>query len=47
VSILASDGRAALYVHALARHGIKAEFRPPKKALIAGLARIVRQHALA
>lgn len=44
VTILADPNRADLYVHALARHGIKTELRAPKDALIAGLARIVRQH---
>jgi 2-dehydro-3-deoxygalactonokinase len=44
VTILADRNRADLYVHALARHGIKTEVRAPKDALIAGLARIVRQH---
>ena len=46
VTILAEQGRADLYVHALRRHGIEAEFKVPQQALIAGLARIVRQHAL-
>jgi 2-dehydro-3-deoxygalactonokinase len=46
VTILAEPGRADLYVHALERHGIKAEIKVPQQALIAGLARIVRQHAL-
>lgn len=45
VTILADAPRADLYVHALARHGITAEVRSPKQALIAGLARIVRAHA--
>ncbi len=45
VTILAEPGRADLYVHALARHDIKAEIKTPQQALIAGLARIVRQHA--
>jgi len=44
VVILADQARADLYVHALARHGIKAEVKDPKQALLAGLARIVRQH---
>ena len=46
VTILAEQGRADLYVHALKRHGIEAEFKVPQQALIAGLTRIVRQHAL-
>jgi 2-dehydro-3-deoxygalactonokinase len=46
VTILAEQGRADLYLHALKRHGIEAEFKEPQQALIAGLARIVRQHAL-
>ena len=46
VTILAAPGRADLYVHALKRHGIEAEIKVPQQALIAGLARIVRQHAL-
>ncbi len=46
VTILAEQSRADLYVHALKRHGIKAEIKIPQQALIAGLARIVRQHAL-
>ncbi|MEE1655638.1 2-dehydro-3-deoxygalactonokinase [Microvirga sp. CF3062] len=46
VTILAAPERADLYVHALKRHGIKAEIRDTQQALIAGLARIVRQHAL-
>ena len=41
-----SRSRAELYVHALKRHGIEAEIKVPQQALIAGLARIVRQHAL-
>ena len=45
VTILAEEARAGLYVHALARHGIKAEIRSPQQALIAGLARIVRHHS--
>lgn len=45
VTILAAPERAQLYVHALARHGIRAEVRDTQQALIAGLARIVRQHA--
>ncbi len=46
VTILAAPERADLYVHALKRHGIKAEIKDTQQALIAGLARIVRQHAL-
>jgi 2-dehydro-3-deoxygalactonokinase len=46
VTILAEPGRADLYVHALERHGIRAEVKVPQQALIAGLARIVRQHAV-
>ena len=46
VTILAAPERADLYVHALKRHGIKAEIRDTQQALISGLARIVRQHAL-
>ena len=46
VTILAAPERAQLYVHALKRHGIKAEIRDTQQALISGLARIVRQHAL-
>jgi 2-dehydro-3-deoxygalactonokinase len=46
VTILAAPERADLYVHALKRHGIKAEINDTQQALIAGLARIVRQHAL-
>jgi 2-dehydro-3-deoxygalactonokinase len=45
VTILAAPERADLYVHALERHGIKADIKVPQQALIAGLARIVRQHA--
>ena len=45
VTILAEQGRADLYVHALERHGIKAEVKVPQQALIAGLARIVRQYS--
>jgi len=44
VTILADRARADLYVHALKRHGIAAEVRNPREALIAGLARIVRHH---
>jgi 2-dehydro-3-deoxygalactonokinase len=44
VTILADQQRADLYVHALKRHGIKAEVRSPQEALIAGLARIARHH---
>ncbi len=47
VTILAAPERADLYVHALERHGIKAEIKVPQEALIAGLARIVRQHSTA
>ncbi len=47
VTILAAPERADLYVHALERHGIKAETKVPQEALIAGLARIVRQHSTA
>jgi 2-dehydro-3-deoxygalactonokinase len=46
VTILAAPERAKLYVHALKRHGIKTEIKDTQQALIAGLARIVRQHAL-
>ncbi len=46
VTILAAPERAELYVHALKRHGIKAEIKDTQQALIAGLARIVREHAL-
>jgi 2-dehydro-3-deoxygalactonokinase len=46
VTILAAPERAELYVHALARHGIEADIKDTQHALIAGLARIVRQHAL-
>jgi 2-dehydro-3-deoxygalactonokinase len=45
VTILAAPERADLYIHALKRHGIKAETKDTQQALIAGLARIVRQHA--
>jgi 2-dehydro-3-deoxygalactonokinase len=45
VTILAAPERADLYLHALERHGIKAEVKDTQQALIAGLARIVRQHA--
>jgi 2-dehydro-3-deoxygalactonokinase len=44
VTILADHPRADLYVHALGRHGITAQVRSPKEALIAGLSRIVRHH---
>jgi 2-dehydro-3-deoxygalactonokinase len=46
VTILAAPERADLYLHALERHGIKAEVKDTQQALIAGLARIVRQHAV-
>ena len=46
VTMLAAPERAELYVHALGRHGIKADIKDTQQALIAGLARIVRQHAL-
>jgi 2-dehydro-3-deoxygalactonokinase len=46
VTILAAPERAELYVHALKRHGIATEIKDTQQALIAGLARIVRQHAL-
>src|SRR3712207_2213527 len=36
VTILAEEPRAGLYVHALSRHGIRAEIRSPQQALIAG-----------
>ena len=45
VTILAAPERAELYVHALKRHGIEAETKDTQQALIAGLARIVRQHS--
>jgi len=45
VTILAAPERAELYVHALKRHGIEATTKDTQQALIAGLARIVRQHA--
>lgn len=41
VTILAAPERAALYVHALEHHGVKAEMKVPQQALIAGLACIV------
>jgi 2-dehydro-3-deoxygalactonokinase len=44
VTILAAPPRANLYVHALARHGIAAQVRAPRQALIAGLARIAHAH---
>jgi 2-dehydro-3-deoxygalactonokinase len=47
VTILAAPERAELYVHALKRHGIEAEIKDTQQALIAGLARIVRQHSSA
>ncbi|NBJ11763.1 2-dehydro-3-deoxygalactonokinase [Microvirga arsenatis] len=47
VTILAAPERAELYVHALERHGIRAEIKDTQQALIAGLARIVRQHSSA
>lgn len=47
VTILADAPRADLYIHALERHGITAQVRPPRQALIAGLARIVRHHSQA
>ncbi|EIM25810.1 2-keto-3-deoxy-galactonokinase [Microvirga lotononidis] len=46
VTILAAPERAELYIHALERHGIKAETKDMQQALIAGLARIVREHAI-
>jgi 2-dehydro-3-deoxygalactonokinase len=46
VTILAAPERAELYIHALRRHGIKAETKDMQHALIAGLARIVREHAI-
>lgn len=45
VTILADQARADLYAHALARHGIRTELKNTQQALLAGLARIVRQHA--
>jgi len=45
VTILADQARADLYAHALARHGIRTELKNPQQALLAGLARIVRQHS--
>ncbi|MXQ11601.1 2-dehydro-3-deoxygalactonokinase [Microvirga makkahensis] len=45
VTILADQARSDLYARALARHGIGAERRNPKQALLAGLTRIVQQHA--
>ncbi|UVF20606.1 2-dehydro-3-deoxygalactonokinase [Microvirga terrae] len=46
VTILAAPERAELYIQALKRHGIAAETKDTQQALIAGLARVVRQHAL-
>ncbi|MBB4040529.1 2-dehydro-3-deoxygalactonokinase [Microvirga flocculans] len=46
VTVLADRARADLYAHALARHGVTAVSKNPQQALIAGLARIVRHHAL-
>ncbi|WP_262270680.1 2-dehydro-3-deoxygalactonokinase [Microvirga yunnanensis] len=46
VTILAAPERAELYAHALKRHGIETRTKDTQQALIAGLARIVRQHAL-
>jgi 2-dehydro-3-deoxygalactonokinase len=45
VTILAAQDRAELYIHALARHGIKSETKVPQQALLKGLSRIVRAHA--
>ena len=45
VTILAAPERAGLYAHALERHGIETKTKNTRQALIAGLARIVRQHA--
>ena len=45
VTILADQARADLYAHALARLGIRTELKNPQQALLAGLARIVRQHS--
>ncbi|SCZ10510.1 2-dehydro-3-deoxygalactonokinase [Microvirga guangxiensis] len=45
VTILADHARADLYVHALARLGIKTELKVPQQALLAGLTRIVREHS--
>ncbi|MBQ0823263.1 2-dehydro-3-deoxygalactonokinase [Microvirga sp. HBU67558] len=46
VTILAAPERAELYIQALKRHDIAAETKDTQQALIAGLARVVRQHAL-
>ncbi|WP_162820318.1 2-dehydro-3-deoxygalactonokinase [Microvirga calopogonii] len=46
VTILAAPERAELYIHALKRHGIEAKTKDMQHALIAGLARIVREHAI-
>jgi 2-dehydro-3-deoxygalactonokinase len=47
VRIVADAPRADLYVQALGRRGIATTVRAPEKALIAGLARIVRHQATA
>ncbi|MGO4525538.1 2-dehydro-3-deoxygalactonokinase [Microvirga sp. 2MCAF35] len=46
ITILAAPERAELYIHALKRHGIEARTKDMQQALIAGLARIVREHAI-
>ncbi len=43
VTILADPPRADLYEQALARRGIATTTRPPRAALLAGLARILRE----
>lgn len=46
VTVLADHSRADLYAHALGRLGITTELKNPQEALLAGLARIVREHAV-
>ncbi|MDB5590444.1 2-dehydro-3-deoxygalactonokinase [Enterovirga sp.] len=41
VSVVAEPARAALYAHALARHGVRAEIMDPEPALLGGLRRVL------
>jgi 2-dehydro-3-deoxygalactonokinase len=41
VTVVAAPGRAELFSRALARHGVRAEFKAPETALVDGLRRIV------
>jgi hypothetical protein len=46
VTVIAGEERVALFSKALARHGVKTVTKEPEAALVAGLARILKQRRI-